>query len=263
MHCKYETLLHSYQALRLLRRPLARLLSCTPVRHCCYALVRWIYGLLAGPPCETWTIAREQALQQSTSRHPPRKLRDRDSPWGFDSLSLRELHQLAFGNGLLSFTAESLAALYTSQGVGIMEHPATPDNSEAASVWRTPLFCLLRRLPGFALHRLHQGLHGAPSAKPTELLTLRLGHVAKRLGEWQVSDRMPQGASIGLDSAGCFRTTVLKEYPPSLCAALSAAVMHSLRPSAFTEEAIPDDFLHRCKAMKAEYSLCIGKDFAG
>eukprot|EP00438_Fugacium_kawagutii_P005037 Skav221091 [mRNA] locus=scaffold1024:105675:110399:- [translate_table: standard] len=222
----------------------------------------WVYGLLAGPPCETWTQARDQALTTASGRHPPRRLRDRDQPWGFSSLSLRELTQLLTGNGLLTFTAEALLALWCTGGIGIVEHPAIPDQEDAPSIWRTPLFLLMRRLPGFSFHHIHQGMLGAPSAKATHLLGLRLPTLTGAVSEWQVCDHMPKGASIGLDSSGCFRTSILKEYPPALCSALAQATWRSVVSDPAISP-IPADFLAQCKAMVAEYSSFLGKDFAG
>jgi hypothetical protein len=61
--------------------------------------------------------------------------------------------------------------------------------------------------------RLLQGLFGAPSAKPTTLL---------------VTSRLPQGASIGKDKSGKFKTSPLKEYPPGFCRAIAQAFLHDM-----------------------------------
>lgn len=48
---------------------------------------RWVIGFLGGPPCETWSRAREHHIQ-TNSRCGPRVIRTSKQPWGLDSLSL-------------------------------------------------------------------------------------------------------------------------------------------------------------------------------
>eukprot|EP00435_Cladocopium_sp_Y103_P053800 s520_g17.t1 len=97
---------------------------------------------------------------------------------------------------LLSFTG----------GAGLVEHPEEPDDPAAASIWRLPLMKLLLNLPGFEKQSLAQGLFGASSAKRTGLLTLNF---PQSLRKFFVCADLPMGRSIGLDSAGCFKTADL------------------------------------------------------
>eukprot|EP00435_Cladocopium_sp_Y103_P056507 s192_g19.t1 len=112
---------------------------------------RWVIGYLAGPPCETWSKAREVTLAPAQGHHSafgPRVIRTILHPWGEHSLSLRELRQIIIGNQLMLFSIDAMAELYLVQGCGAVEHPALPDNSTSVSVWRTPLMNLLRSLEG-------------------------------------------------------------------------------------------------------------------
>ena len=55
-----------------------------------------VVGILAGPPCNTWSVARNRAI--TGSRRSPRTVRTADELWGMASLSLRELFDVTFGN---------------------------------------------------------------------------------------------------------------------------------------------------------------------
>ena len=52
----------------------------------------------------------------------------------------------------------------------ILEHPAEPEQSDAPSIWKLPIVQVLLGLPGMRRLSLSQGLLGADSRKPTELL---------------------------------------------------------------------------------------------
>ena len=125
-------------------------------------------GLLCGPPCCSWSIARGKG------DHGPRVIRDRANLWGFLSVSIREMFQLLDGNALLGFGLHALLLLQISGGCGVLEHPAEPSQPHAASIWRLPLVALLRSLPGFQQYECAQGLLGAVSAKRTGLLVLNI-----------------------------------------------------------------------------------------
>ena len=146
---------------------------------------RYVIGYLAGPPCETWSQAREHPVsspEADTGHAPgPRVLRTLDEIWGKDSLAIREVRQLLMGNQLLLFSLHILVVLYTVNGFGALEHPAPPSSPTSASIWRTVILTLLSSLPGFQQIQFAQGLLGARSAKPTMLLTLNLPHVAEHI----------------------------------------------------------------------------------
>eukprot|EP00438_Fugacium_kawagutii_P002699 Skav218908 [mRNA] locus=scaffold328:451778:460747:- [translate_table: standard] len=222
-----------------------------------------VAGLLAGPPCETWSIARSQELagDDCTAPRPVRAVADL---WGSPSLRLTECLQVLLGNVLLAFTLEALAFLYLGAGIGLMEHPACPLEPDAPSVWKLPIVLHLLQLPGFRLRTVQQGRYGSRSAKPTSLLTLNLGHLDAALEEWHIDQPPYEEISIGRDASGTFLTGRLKEYPPAFCAALSTAFYRSFEDRPVLEGcALPSGFLSRCKAMQCGFSAFIGRDFAG
>lgn len=53
-------------------------------------------GMLAGPPCETWSVARE--ADGMSPKKGPRPLRTEEAPWGLLDLVTREFQQLDVGN---------------------------------------------------------------------------------------------------------------------------------------------------------------------
>ena len=63
-------------------------------------LLGYVVAFLAGPPCNTWSCARNNVL---TDGRGPRVVRTPDAPWGCDSLRLRELQQVTVGTLLLGF----------------------------------------------------------------------------------------------------------------------------------------------------------------
>jgi len=184
---------------------------------------RIVIGLLGGPPCETWSQARERAIDDR--RRAPRVLRTAEHPWGKESLSLREVKQVRVGNELMGFQLEAVTDLYCTGGVAITEHPAAPKNEDSVSIWRTPLVALLQALPRCQLLTLAQGLWGAKSPKPTSLLVLNAPNLVQILRMWQMAQNVPNSSSIGRDETGNWSTSALKEYPPALNAALAQGCM--------------------------------------
>eukprot|EP00435_Cladocopium_sp_Y103_P061146 s257_g22.t1 len=180
----------------------------------------WILAMLAGPPCETWSRARAVAVDNS-DRPAPRVLRTAAALWGLPHLRLRELAQIDVGNLLLIFTAEAFLRLAFAGGCAVVEHPREPDEPELASIWRLPFFQLLCSLHGVELLSLNQGLLGAASAKPTNLMTLNLPGLGRTIVQHQVTKVLPRGSSIGKTQQGHWATGALKEYPPAMSRALA------------------------------------------
>ena len=58
-----------------------------------------LVAVLAGPPCETWSIARQRGLYLDDG---PRPLRSLEQLAGFSLLTIREVRQLCLGNELLA-----------------------------------------------------------------------------------------------------------------------------------------------------------------
>ena len=227
---------------------------------------RWIIAFIGGPPCETWS--RVRAVNNSpTGSRAPRVICDCEHLWGYESVGLTELQQLLVGNTLLGFSMEAMTEIAGVEGMGILEHPAEPDDlPSAASIWRLPLMQWMLGLPGATRLRFSQGLMGAPSPKPTDLLLINMDHLLLHLHRCRVRTELPHGRAIGRDMHGHWRTAVLKEYPPSLCLAFARAILQGVDQRTidpFAQEPSPD-FMAKCSPMECtEFGCAIGRDFAG
>eukprot|EP00435_Cladocopium_sp_Y103_P029303 s270_g7.t1 len=164
----------------------------------------YVLGFLGGPPCCTWSIARGKSFATSHRQRQagPRIIRTLADLWGLQSLSIREKRQIMDGNFLLGFCIEALVLLYVVGGAGVLEHPAEPDEEEAASIWRLPVLQFMSSLPGFQQFTLAQGLLGADSTKSTGLLTLNLPELPRFIRAQAVTPNLPFGQSIGLNADG-------------------------------------------------------------
>eukprot|EP00959_Pyramimonas_sp_CCMP1952_P164839 3445432-Pyramimonas_sp.AAC.1 len=54
-----------------------------------------VAGIIAGPPCETWSSARHLPVPEDApgGRRPPRPLRSAQHSWGLGHLNTREREQ--------------------------------------------------------------------------------------------------------------------------------------------------------------------------
>eukprot|EP00438_Fugacium_kawagutii_P003816 Skav230263 [mRNA] locus=scaffold3387:126512:129952:- [translate_table: standard] len=221
----------------------------------------WIAGMLAGPPCSTWTKARGRVVEGKT--HAPRILRSQASPWGIDAeatYSIRERLQLHEGNVLLFFCLTAALELWWSGGAAIIEHPACPHEHGLASIWRTAPVRYLASLPGFEEVHLWQGHFGAKSPKPTQMLVLHLESFAATLKQNQLTQTLPTGRSIGLNQAGGWCTTSLKEYPPCLNLGMATAFSTFLDLAPVCDRQIPSHFWQVIEPMQAQFSHVMGMD---
>ena len=156
--------------------------------------------------------------------------------------------------------------LVLTGGFALLEHPAEPcDGPLAASIWRLPLIRLLQELPNVELIRFCQGLMGAPSPKPTNLLLLNLPQLMMSLHQHRVRTENPRAAAIGKTSDGQWRTAGLKEYPPSLCRCIAQSFFKAIaaRPIARDAPEPDEGFLNQCKAfVQSDYGSHLGQDYA-
>eukprot|EP00435_Cladocopium_sp_Y103_P062487 s386_g24.t1 len=136
-----------------------------------------VIAFLGGPPCESWSCAREagnddeattdQPLFPAPEHGGPRPIRTLDDLSGLPSVSLRELAQLYFGNELLCFSLQAIMELIVVDGCAILEHPAEPlHRPSAASIWKLPIVRTLAQCPGMQILRFSQGLLGSALANP-------------------------------------------------------------------------------------------------
>ena len=152
------------------------------------------HGLLAGPPCESWSQARFVQTGTGSGRRP---IRSADFLWGLESLSLRGLAQVMIGNDLLFFALDLLLRLYFVQGFGAIQHPDEPEEAFKPSIWKLAILSLFRSLPGFEEIRFGQGLLGASSPKPTRLLALNLPDLQCTLRAHHITKNPPKRSPIG------------------------------------------------------------------
>ena len=202
----------------------------------------WVCGLAAGPPCETWSRAREHQLATDNG---PRPVRAISTPEGLGQLSIRELKQVLFGNQLLSIAVLMLTLCWLYGVCGILEHPAEPPKATSVSIWRLPILRYLARQPQIASVTVMQGYYGAQSPKPTKLMiTHPSPQLEKIMREHRTRETLPLKSSIGKLDDGSYATSSLKTYPPGLCTALAAAWGHSiLRRTMPTVDAVPPSYL--------------------
>ena len=204
-----------------------------------------ISGFVAGPPCETWSKARENKLDLESGGQGPRPLRSVETPEGLETLKVRELKQVLIGNRLLGVAA--LLAFH-SWVVGIfalLEHPMLPDNDHSPSIWRLAVVRLLCKQVDVVKVTVRQGLFGAKSSKPTDLMIVRPPRNYQQiLDKHQTRSRVPVMHAIGLQEDGSFHTTSLKVYPPALCSAMAelwgAHILERDCPPSFDEVTITD-----------------------
>eukprot|EP00435_Cladocopium_sp_Y103_P016431 s113_g4.t1 len=241
-------------------------ISSEAVRHFWYAGIEkgWILAMLAGPPCETWSRARGVQVKDAKP-FAPRVIRTAAELWGIAHLRLRELEQIDVGNLLLCFSAAAFLRLYCIGGFAVIEHPKEPAEAELASIWRLPLFQLLCSLPDVELLSLSQGLLGAASMKPTNLMVLNLPGLSRSIVRHQITKDNPQGGSIGRTSSGQWATSSLKEYPPAMSQALAEQFCHAVTSLPLcAAEAVDEEFLAVCRDMTVStFSSTIGRDYAG
>ena len=226
----------------------------------------FIVGFLAGPPCETWSVARGKDLQvpQEQRRRAPRVLRTAEHLWGLPSLALKEIQQIMTGNFLLTFSLLMACTMVKTGGLGVLEHPAEPENEDLAAIWRLPAVLALLQAPGVCRHRVAQGLYGAPSRKPTDLLVVNMPELPLAFRDWRLRADPPKGASIGLTAEGAWKTGILKEYPPAMCKALAHAFHSSIDKLCVQMSTEPQasDITRWQSMQQTVYSANLGQDFA-
>lgn len=197
-------------------------LLCTETRNCFLEAIKakWVTGLISGPPCETWSVAREKELEQEFGPKPVRTI---DNPEGMNRLSLKELRQVLVGNRLLGVAVLFTVACWLGDIFAALEHPALPRSDTSPSIWRLPALKLLEKQSQVVRTCVFQGLFGAKSPKPTDLLLVHAPrNFEEILRENQSTNVMPTTSSIGKNDDGSFQTADLKTYPEALCRAIAA-----------------------------------------
>ncbi len=189
----------------------------------------WVIFVLAGPPCETWSVARGRPL--GDGREGPRRLRSKALLWGLRCVTSEESVQLRLGNVLYQ-AALRIFTLCTALHVGmVLEHPAEPRWDYAApSSWQLPEVLNLQGLPGVVRLDIDQCMFGLDSRKPTSLLTCHCTRLTHSLASRPSHGRCTHGPmghrpTVGLDPEGRFHTASMKEYPSGLTTWLAEGVL--------------------------------------
>ena len=81
---------------------------------------RRVAGGHAGPPCETYSLARWLEIENQLY---PRPLRSGEYPWGMDERTLKETRQWLMGNLLMWRALSLLLLIYVFGGSFTLEHP--------------------------------------------------------------------------------------------------------------------------------------------
>ena len=185
---------------------------------------RRVAGGHAGPPCETFSLARWNQVETEGARRQPRPLRSALYPWGLPDRNLREVFQTMVGTTLYARVLTLLLLIHCHNGCFTLEHPAGPgygDKHEKWSIWQSAFVLRALRDPHIARIQFLQGPLGRPYAKPTGMLVSRLPFLAKSLYKgyqpgWKASVKLG-----GKAQDGRWKTHVAKEYPEAMCKILA------------------------------------------
>ena len=192
----------------------------------------WLHAMKEGlvayihlaPPCETWSIARENVEGRVNDR--PRPLRSRLHLFGIINRDLRELRQAMTGNALLLTAWFFIICAVAFEIAWSLEHPAGRESS--ASIWHLRFFKQLRARGMCELYTFLQGALGAVSAKPT---TFAVGggssvkfFIQERIKQWHRP--ITRNALVGREKAtGLWKTHRAKQYPSLLCWSIAASAI--------------------------------------
>ena len=188
---------------------------------------------LTGPPCETWSAARNIDLKEEQGMRGPRPLRDMMLPWGKQWLTTRELTQAGVSSRLMLNSLAVDVNVVCNGGTSVMEHPDLPRDESYASIWRTNVHKnVVMSLPLAKEHHVQQWKYGSPSVKPTLLRALGLNRwqTVTTLREHELADvTYPTVQLGGKHSDGSFRTSAAKEYPSQLCKCLVSIIVNDAK----------------------------------
>ena len=228
-----------------------------------------IHALYAGPPCETWSVARIAGGIAAYSRGDggPRVVRTMEWIMGMPALTIKEAKQILIGNLLLTFALMSVLIMAGQRRLAVMEHPEEGADDWVASSWKLHATKLLSGHPRIEVFSILQGRYGGVSPKPTKLLiSADDRNTSQRVLESFAVTSLPKGIRLGRNETGEYNTSQLKNYPPLLCEALAALAQSwcskYYHPGIETNS--DDDFLQFVDKLKSSYNLSAqrGPDFA-
>ena len=226
---------------------------------------RKIVGGHAGPPCESYTLARWIPHPGSLK---PRPLRTKEYPWGLASRTLREWFQCYIGNSLAWKALILLLRIFLAGGAISLEHPRGPSQDHPAwCIWDSAFVRRMLKHREMRKFQFIQGPLGKPYYKPTTFLIGRMHGLPRAIYQayspgWRAS--MTLG---GKDSTGCWKTSEAKQYPSKLCQLVAEAfATHADKVPQSGEEADPaglEDALMKLTWSWDPYMNCqeMGSDF--
>ena len=175
-----------------------------------------VVGGHAGPPCETFSLARWLELLEDCNQ--PRPLRDAEYPWGLPNRSVRETCQAMTGSILYARVMYLLLLIYFQGGAFTLEHPREPHVQKQKyqwTIWQSAFVKRALRLNHVFQFCFLQGPLGRKFAKPTMILCGRLMGLPKALYEHYSPMWRPTETLGGRNRHGRgWKTSQAKEYPP-------------------------------------------------
>ncbi len=183
-----------------------------------------IYFVYGGPPCETWSVSRWRYYDTGEGPQPLRSGDDvHEETWGWHTMRLRDLRQVACSNALLLFMLMIFATQIVSGGGALVEHPARPGRRQGrqpSTIWALPIVQFFLQCQQVVLIHISQGYWNAYSPKPTSFLITTPAVCGRALQAWlaahKVREDLPEPIQMG-HTKGTYSTAKLKRYPGPLC----------------------------------------------
>ena len=220
----------------------------------------------AGPPCETFSLARWLPNPESIF---PRPLRNAAQPWGMTNRTKSEVLQAEVGTYLMVCALRLLTMIFFFGGCTSLEHPRGPNCADTQwAIWFSGFVRELLRLDRMQLMAMLQGPLGRPFAKPTRLLLGRLEDLPRSIYAAYNKAWKPT-KTLGGREGKVWRTAEAKVYPTEMSRLLAHAYIRFAQRQSFqpgpdvpedVEEALDalvgqwDPYMQGASGMQADYN---------
>ncbi|CAK0879893.1 unnamed protein product, partial [Prorocentrum cordatum] len=144
------------------------------------------------------------------------------APWGRSDMSFTAFERLRLdlGSRLLLSAMQAVREVCRAGGLGLMEHPADPEEDPYPSIWNLPEMACLLEETGGRINRIDQCRYGAPSMKPTMIGIFGFYDDALDLA----ADRL----RLRCNHRGRHQAVLKgRAYQPPLCAALAKVIIEA------------------------------------
>eukprot|EP00435_Cladocopium_sp_Y103_P064471 s792_g26.t1 len=196
--------------------------------------------LLFSPPCNTFSRARHHFKDGG-----PRPLRSSSWPLGFPWLRNHDQETVQTANFFIFQCLEAARRMYAKDRFFWCEHPedlgTTRAGDRPASIWQLQAVQELADLTSATTWGIHQCLYGAPTSKPTRLMS-NLPNCQDRESEWPTFDdagfytgplgKCPHGSHPPLLGFNVelqkWNTADSAAYPADMCRAIALDVVSAL-----------------------------------